>query len=316
VIAVGIPQAYLYLQGWLPRAVAIGFAISIALLSNGLRVAVIGALSYFQLSESVHGPGHILQGLFVSSFGFIALVAAVGILAKRYPRHVEPSQLSATPASFSAPRGRAISAGAIATAVLTFLAVFRPAYAPAATLYPPLTELASTWRPLGAAPVRFVNRASTQNIVGSVFEHASTRERVELFMGSLTESSHDGGVAYRSIELPSEAMQSRITLSSSGGESIQVNRALIRQGNGETEVIYWYDGNGWTSSYARTAKAYASAHVLTRRGTPPTFVVAVIDRPRRDSEGKEVLVQFANDVARALNDTDATPSADTSRGPR
>jgi exosortase len=307
VIAVGIPQAYLYLQGWLPRAFAIGFAIAIALLSNGLRVAIIGTLSYFRLSEAVHGPGHILQGLFVSSFGFIALLGAVSILAKRYPRQGESSPVSEEPAPLVLPRWRALSAAALATGVLTFLAIFHPMYEPAGRLRTSLRELGANWRPLaGSVPVRFVASGTTQDMFTRAFVRTATGERVELFLGAFIESAPHGGVAYRSIVLPDAAMQSRITLPSHDGEAIQANRALIRQAESETEVIYWYDGDGWTSSYARTAKAYASAHVLTRLGMAPTLVVAVVDRPRRSTEeGDELLVQFANDVSRALNDAEA-----------
>jgi exosortase/archaeosortase family protein len=307
VIAVGIPQAYLYLQGWVPRTIAIGFAIAIALLSNGLRVAIIGTLSYFRLSEAVHGPGHILQGLFVSSFGFIALLGAVSILAKRYPRATEAASVSGEAAPVVLPRSRTFSAAALATAVLTFLAVFHPTYEAAGRVGTSLQELGANWRPLtGAVHVRFVAGVATQDMFARAFVRTSTGERVELFLGTLTETAPDGGVAYRSIVLPNEAMQSRITVPSQNGEPIQANRALIRRAEGETEVLYWYDGDGWTSSYARTAKAYASAHLLTRLGIAPNLVVAVVDRARRATEeGDELLMEFANDVSRALNAAEA-----------
>jgi exosortase len=300
VIAVGIPQAYLYLNGWIPRTVAIGFAIAIALLSNGLRVAIIGALSYYRLSEAVHGPGHILQGLFVSSFGFVALVAAVGLLARRFPRQAEAVQRPER--APLGPRGsRLVAAGVGATAVLAFLAVYHPNYRPTPHIAPSLRELGSNWRPVpGTVPARFVGGVTTGDLVARAFHHLSG-ERVELFIGSLTESSPDGGVAYRSVQLPDDVTASRMTLPSLGGASIQVNHVLVRQAGADAEIIYWYEGNGWTTSYARTAKAYASAHLITRLGSAPRLVVAVADRSRRASGRAELLAQFASDVSRALN---------------
>ena len=205
VIAVGIPQAYLYLNGWMPRTVAIGFAIAIALLSNGLRVAIIGALSYFKLSEAVHGPGHILQGLFVSSFGFVALVAAVGILAKRFPRPVAATPPRAGDAARSRPMADDQLRASGATAC-SLLAVFHPDYRPARRDTAP--SLRSSWNPTGVLCRALYQPASsagvaTQDLLARAFQRAPG-ERVELFIGSLMATAPDGGVAYRSIQLPDD----------------------------------------------------------------------------------------------------------------
>lgn len=201
VIAVGIPQAYLYLQGWAPRAAVMVFAMAIALLSNGLRVAIIGALSYYKLSASIHGPGHILQGLFVSSFGFIALLAGVGLLAKRFPRRPESVRQEPRRALSYAERWRLASAALGAALVLVTTAVFQPRYSvdaatPAADN---VVSLGDGWRQLpGRVPARFVEAGPNEKLTARVFQ-APTGERVELFVGSVVQSSVQGSVKYRGI---------------------------------------------------------------------------------------------------------------------
>jgi len=306
VIAMGIPQAYLYLRGWLPRALTIGMAMAIALLSNGLRVAIIGVLSYYRLSESVHGPGHILQGLFVSSFGFIALIVGVRLMARRFPRSSDSVADIPRSPSVAAPRQDVVIACVCATAVLTLLAVYRPDYRPIATNEPRLEALGANWLPVpGRVPAKFVDGATPRHLTARTFQ-TPTGERVQLFVAAITESAPDGGVTYRSVALPAEATPSRVVLGSGGVSRVEVNRVVVRQGDAEMEVMFWYDLNGSTTSHVQTAKAYASAHVLTHLGAVPRLVVAVAEGRRGGRRRTELLAEFANDVSRALHAPEPT----------
>ena len=81
VLALGLPLAYLSLPGTWRRIALIVAAVLIAALSNGLRVALISLLAYFEIGSPLHGPMHILHGLFVALVGFIALFVGVRLLA-------------------------------------------------------------------------------------------------------------------------------------------------------------------------------------------------------------------------------------------
>lgn len=81
VVAIGIPMANLFLNGWWRKAVLIGFSVTIAAFSNVLRVALIGTLSYYGIAGDLHGPLHILQGLSVSMIGYGAIFAGVWFLS-------------------------------------------------------------------------------------------------------------------------------------------------------------------------------------------------------------------------------------------
>jgi len=298
VIAMGIPQAYLYLKGWLPRAVTIGLAMAIALLSNGLRVAIIGVLSYYQLSESVHGPGHILQGLFVSSFGFIALIVGVRIMARRFPKPPEPLPAAHETVPTRTLRQDLLVACVCATMVLALVAAYRPEYSPASIKAPALQALRSHWAPVpGRVPARFVAGSVPDTLTAQTYQ-APSGERIELFVGGITDTTPDGGLGYRSVTLPADVTTSRVALRSDG-EPLEVNRAVVRRGDADVDVLFWYDLNGSTTSYGRTAKAYASAHLLTNLGAVPRLVVVVADRPR-GAERTELLSEFVSAVSRAL----------------
>jgi EpsI family protein len=80
VFALALPLSFLRLRGVWRRILLMAGAMLIAALANGVRVALIGALSYYEVGTPLHGPFHILNGLFVSLVGFIALFVGLRIL--------------------------------------------------------------------------------------------------------------------------------------------------------------------------------------------------------------------------------------------
>jgi EpsI family protein len=92
VLALGLPLAYLYLKTPWRRVMLVVSAVLIAALSNSLRVAIIGVLVHLDVGAPLHGPGHMLQGLFVSGIGYVALFVGLAIL-----RRGEPTAATAQP---------------------------------------------------------------------------------------------------------------------------------------------------------------------------------------------------------------------------
>ena len=97
VVAIAIPYSYLSLSRTTRRAAVICFAVIVAILSNGLRVAFIGALQYYGISEpaDLHGPYHVLQGMFVAVVGYAALFAGAWFLRERGEATHRPPPLPA-----------------------------------------------------------------------------------------------------------------------------------------------------------------------------------------------------------------------------
>src|SRR6185503_18463985 len=197
------------------------------------------------------------------------------------------------------PRQDLIVAYICAAVVLALAAAYRPEYAPTSIKEPALQALRSHWAPVpGRVPARFVAGSIPDTLTAQTYQ-APSGERVELFIGGITDTTPDGGLGYRSVTLPPDVTTSRVALQSTG-VPLEVNRAVVRRGASDVEVLFWYDLNGSTTSYGRTAKAYASAHVLTNLGALPRLVVVVADRPRGEQR-TDLLSEFVGDVSRALN---------------
>jgi exosortase len=83
VAAIGVPIAFFYLKDWTHRLILLVSALAIAMVANGLRIALIGIVAVHQLSMDSHGPLHILQGLFVSVVGYVGIFAVLWLLRRR-----------------------------------------------------------------------------------------------------------------------------------------------------------------------------------------------------------------------------------------
>jgi EpsI family protein len=278
----------------------------IALLSNGLRVAIIGFLSYFKLSTAIHGPGHMLQGLFVSGIGLMALLASVSLLAKRYPRLPEPApaQLVAVRA---VPRRRLVSVGAAAVVLLFAMAAVRPEHVIAANA-DDLRPIGGHWRSLpGTLPARFLTGGSDGRRAARVFQ-APTGERMELFIGTFAHLGTDGSLNYRGVALPRDVTVSEVVLGTDPS-SVRVNRAAFGHSGRKTSVLYWYDLDGQVASRQTTAKAYNVKNLLMGAPQAAKLIVIVTDQPAGATYESSALTQFVQDVVRVQ-------AAPTDEGPR
>jgi EpsI family protein len=114
VVALGLPLAYLSLSGIWRRVALVGSAILIAGFSNGLRVALIGALTYLEIGSPLHGPMHVLHGLFVAAVGYVALFVGLRLLS-RAERPSTPIPDTNTIAPFVSSQAWTVRAALIAT---------------------------------------------------------------------------------------------------------------------------------------------------------------------------------------------------------
>jgi EpsI family protein len=83
VVALGLPLGYVFLRDNWRRAVLLIVAVAVAALSNGLRVALICTLAYYEAGSPLHGPFHVLHGLFVAGIGYVVLFAGLRVLASK-----------------------------------------------------------------------------------------------------------------------------------------------------------------------------------------------------------------------------------------
>jgi EpsI family protein len=120
VVALGLPLGYVFLLDNWRRAVLLISALVVAALSNGLRVALICILAYYEVGSPLHGPFHVLHGLFVAGVGYVVLFAGLRLLGPKAGRE------AGAPPEWQAERLRARGASprVSLTAVAVLLCIF------------------------------------------------------------------------------------------------------------------------------------------------------------------------------------------------
>jgi len=313
VVAIGIPVAYTSFPDLPRRLFLVLFATTIAVLGNPVRVAVIGFLAYHGLSENVHGPWHILQGLSVAMVGYAALFVGAWLLSKlpigprrtvaRPPPSDGASEVPAVATGRAWPRGRV---GAAAACVLV-----------AAGTLDPFPEMAcrsmTSWNP--QLPLRIGaweghNNPRPEPVVARTVIHSGEISRtyvspsggsLQLYMGRYAHVEP----AVRSFTFWGDDLAQRsrqITIDVPGRRPVGVSRASISAGSLQTIVVYWYDLNGRIVAGRHPAKLYHAWQLLTASGRPP-LVVALASPPRTAADrdlGARELTSFAAELLALL----------------
>ena len=81
ILAIAVPLACFTQNGLWRKFFLIILAIIIGIVTNWMRVTVIGIWVYYYGGSEIHGPLHIFQGVFVSVVGFILLFIFAWVLS-------------------------------------------------------------------------------------------------------------------------------------------------------------------------------------------------------------------------------------------
>jgi EpsI family protein len=310
VLAIGIPLSLLYLPTWQRRMMLLVSAVAIAVAANSLRVALIGVLAYYEIGDVLHGPFHILQGLFVSVVGYGALFVGLWVLSRGHvPAH--PARSGATDGPGLSRPVRRVGALAVLVVVLTglggFLAVAEPK--PAALQ----GDLADVPRDVGGWI------GTTADVGAGVplplkFDHELRRRyrdasgaQVDVYIGYL-ESQTQGKelINYRTAEMHRGAVP--VELQAPGVGPRPVVNAVVRTHHGRTYAgLFWYDLNGRVVTDRYWAKAYTMWDALVVRRTNGAMVWMTTEFAGPDGQERALatLTRFAGtlypEVERALS---------------
>ena len=100
VMCIGVPATLLFVSGWRKRLFILVCAVGIALVSNGVRVAVVSMFAYHGMRASngdIHGPYALFRSLVISGVGFLVLFALISYYSdKETPWHPATSAVGAT----------------------------------------------------------------------------------------------------------------------------------------------------------------------------------------------------------------------------
>lgn len=301
VIAVAIPMAALFLKGWSKRLFLIFFAVIVSILANSLRVALIGFLSYYDLSGDIHGPYHILQGLFVSVIGYGAIFVGLWVLSKGHS--VAPSfagGLGIDHPVESLKKKRKIQHLGIFLSVLLLLAgSYLHFYQPSpVVLEIDLDNFPSEigeWKGKKAAPDRLVyGGLGVDHELSRTYRNASD-EVVRLYIGYF-EYQEQGKelVSYKTKELDRNA--SRIKVALNTHHVVEINQVIREEGGQKRHILFWYDINGRIVADRYRAKLHTAWDALARgRSNGAVIVLTSNFRESADIPGilshNEVLVR-------------------------
>ena len=276
IIAVAVPLAFLTQQGWKPRSFLLFFAIFVGILANIVRVTLIGIWTYYTGSSIVHGPFHIFQGLFVSTFGFVSLFLAAWVMAKKLSSKNNPDndRVSTSIPTYNLKRFQKawITAMVVLMSTAGLVYSYTPHPVPLNNELNSLPKTIGQWKGTDSsvkgypyrAPgadhemVRTYTNPSGQSITLYIGYFESQRQNKELINYKLSALYEEA----KGLELPI-----------AGNDSISVNKTMVRDGARNIALVYWYDLNGEVVANPYMAKLLTSLDGLANGWTNGAIVI-------------------------------------------
>ncbi|HAP41687.1 MAG TPA: EpsI family protein [Nitrospira sp.] len=288
VLAIGLPLASLTLEAWWSRITLVLSSVVIAIVANWVRVAVMGI--YAQAGgKDLHGPYHILQGLFVDwvAFGFLFVGAwLLGKVEKVEPAAPLPSLQREEKRRVSGPasHGRALNRAwwmacvTIATATLALYSLDRGTSGlkqELATFPTVIGDWVIDYQPNDESLV--VLPDADESIARTY--RAPDGRRVNLYV-AYTKTQRQGkelvGMGTAPLHEKANATALRV-----GEGSVPANRTVLEKSRRSIPAVFWYHING--RSYAgRTQAKLATIEQAFLRGRTDGALVLVSAEPRKD----------------------------------
>lgn len=313
IIAIGIPLAWLTQNSWAKRIGLVVFAILIAVLANGLRVALIGVWAFYG-GEVVHGPMHVFQGMFVAWVGFIALFAGAWFLSGKdggadRARSVKPAALAmgVLDKLSSARRWQAACASAIVLLALTggLYSFYRTS--PASLASPlSLPSRLGEWSAAEAPLVDSLRAAGGTEEFSRMYKKGEVAFRVYV---SYYEEQAQGHEMVNYLNSWTLHKGERVAgVETMDGNSENANIVLLRDGNDRILTMFWYQMDGRIITSRIAVKLWTVWKALTERRTNGAVVIlsapagAVNDATRLEKEAADLagnLIPAITDVLSA-----------------
>lgn len=301
IVAVAVPYAYFSIARPLRRIAVVGIAVLVAITSNGLRVAFIGGLQYYGLSNSadLHGPNHVLQGMFVAVVGYLALFAAAWFLRERQAAAPIPAG-QPPPAGMEGPRRGPWPAPAIiALVALGCVGVFRPF----SDVRPvPLNRGDMLPASVGGWSAASGDAGSTPVRAPGADAEWSRRYRndafgsIEVYLGYFS-SQRTGRklVGEGGVVLPKPASRSPLALPS-GREASVAESETDLDGGRRRLVLAWYDVNGRVTAHPFIAKLLLVRNAVAHRRSNGAVVVLTFETSREPKHARAELRRFGGQI--------------------
>ncbi|MFZ5862724.1 MAG: exosortase W [Nitrospirota bacterium] len=314
-IAIGIPLAYFTQRTWVRRVGLVAFAVVIAILGNGVRVALIGVWAHHG-GLPIHGPNHVFQGVFVAWVGFTALFLGAWLLSRISPDRGAPTHREDAgrrlPARNTEPRRESFVDRrwnrAWAIAMVCLLATTGYYYLHRISAVPLKQALAvfplviGEWRgePVNAR-THFLPLESADHQVVRLYRDA--QGHVVTLSLSYFESQEQGReLAPYPVFAKFHQDVTNVDIPVGSNAVVRVNRTTIRNGKDLHQAVFWYDVDGRVLVDRNQIKWWTVWNAATR-GHANGAMVVVSSPIRRPGDADAVTAaqqRFVRDLAPVL----------------
>jgi EpsI family protein len=276
ILCIGIPVTHMHVRRWPKRLLIVMLAVVIALLSNGVRVAVISLFALQTASgpgDDVHGPYSVLRMTLISGVGFLVLFWLIA-------RFSDPASPGGGPGTTAAERRpaagtRSLAGLSVAVAILGGTIAFerwhQVAPVPLEAELGQLPSAIGEWRDAGAW-------ASSPSVQAGGFDRELSRRyvapdgsEVELLVGYFEQQRQGHELVGYEV--------SRLLSMETGPFAVDLNpdvrvKDFLTSNQGRLHhVTYWYHLNGRIVSDGYRAKLWTAWDSLTRRRSNASVVI-------------------------------------------
>jgi len=303
--AVGLPLAWLTLRKWSSWVALIGGGLIISVVANWVRVVLIAVLSSAG-APVLHGPFHVLQGMFVAWVGYAALFAVNSGLVK-LERRSSPED---APRSLAEPPGRSAyttkwyRSWSVAMVTLGVLAVYLFLYdrgpVPLKSGFGTFPAHLGAWHQSAAdgSPLIFRVEEADDELLRT---YRNDQDRtIHLYVAYLRSQRQGKEVVdYRTARLHEDAEGVQIEMAPA--RFISINRGHLRDRQNDQRIFFWYEVNGRVIADRYQGKLASVWQVLSRGRTNGALVVISQDTTRQNGSGMGAAEEaFIRDVVSAL----------------
>ena len=305
VLALALPMAFLRLTQTWRRVVLIASSLIVAALANSLRVAIIGTLAYYDVGSPLHGPFHVLHGLFVAGIGFVVIFVGLRLLENTPSGHERRPGSDAAADNAAVSGWRAHDVLGLAAIFWTLVFVGVAPQARAVTLARPLEalplqlgrwkvepSLSSSGR--NALPVAATPWSAADGTLERLYRSESGQlASVEVYYFAVQGQGREI-VSSASAILHREA--TRVEIDASGEQPFGAN--FVQWPDRKETALFWYDADG----HVETGQVATKLNTIWRAlVSGRTNGAAIVLRTSTDPGSLEALQDFAKALRPALS---------------
>ena len=279
VLCIGIPLTILFIRGWTKRTAIVAAAVVIALLSNGLRVAIVALFAYYEVrgpNGDVHGPFALFRSLLISGIGYAVLFALVFRFADKSPFPAVSDDATAPP-PLKIPLLPVSVAFVLLAGCLAFTALHRIDPIPLRAGLKVLPASMGEWQAQTVAS--FGSDLAALDFDDRLTQNYGARDgsEVNVFMGYYQRQSQGRELAGYGVRT---LFKGRHLTSYSAPDGRRIKDSVVTHAGQTFYVAYWYAVNGRTVSEDYLAKLYTAWDSLVRRRSNGGIVMVTMKTPK------------------------------------